>query len=79
METSRTISVVAAPADDDAEEVEHIAVEHIWEDQLQHLTSISGTTFCVGGKIPVTVALMPLDKVEIHKIGVYLEGMCSVI
>jgi hypothetical protein len=76
MGASREIIVVAAPAEDDAEDSEHIVVERLWENQLQYLISISGRTFCIGGKVPVTFTLMPLDKVKIHRIAVYLEGMC---
>ncbi|KAJ7188705.1 hypothetical protein C8R46DRAFT_1157632 [Mycena filopes] len=69
----REVIVIAAPIEDDAEETENIIVERHWEQQLQYLISISGRSFPVGGVVPVSLTLMPMAKVKIHRLSIYLE------
>ena len=74
MVATREVVVVASPSDDDTEDTENIIVERHWDQQLQYLISISGRSFYIGGIMPVSLTLMPLAKVKIHKIFVYIEG-----
>jgi arrestin-related trafficking adapter 3/6 len=71
---SRDIVVVACPTEEDTEDTENIIVERLWDYQLQYLISISGRMFHIGGSVPITFTFMPLAKVKIHRIAVYIEG-----
>ncbi|KAJ7072695.1 hypothetical protein C8F01DRAFT_972326 [Mycena amicta] len=73
MTATREVIVIAGPTEDDTEETENIVVERHWEQQLQYLISISGRSFPIGGTIPISITLMPLAKVKIHRLSVYLE------
>nr|GAT57857.1 predicted protein [Mycena chlorophos] len=73
MTATREVIVVAAPMDDDTEETENIVVERHWEQQLQYLISVSGRSYPIGGTIPLSMTLMPLAKVKIHRLTVCLE------
>ncbi|KAJ7169068.1 hypothetical protein C8R43DRAFT_982144 [Mycena crocata] len=73
MSAHREVIVVAAPTEDDTEDTENIVVERHWEQQLQYLISISGRSFPIGGFIPVTFTMMPMTKVKIHRLSIYLE------
>ncbi|KAJ7496893.1 hypothetical protein FB451DRAFT_1018588 [Mycena latifolia] len=73
MTAAREVIVIAAPTEDDTEETENILVERHWEQQLQYLISISGRSFPIGGVVPVTLTLMPMTKVKIHRLSIYLE------
>ncbi|KAJ7099559.1 hypothetical protein B0H15DRAFT_944962 [Mycena belliarum] len=73
MTATRPVIVVAAPSEDDPEETENILVERHWDQQLQYLISISGRSFPIGGAIPVTLTLLPLAKVKIYRLSIYLE------
>lgn len=39
--------------------------------------SIAGRSFHIGGQVPVTFNMVPLSKIKIHQIAVYLEGTLS--
>ncbi|KAJ7125134.1 hypothetical protein C8R44DRAFT_830961 [Mycena epipterygia] len=73
MTAVRDVVVVAAPTEDDTEDTENIVVERHWEQQLQYLISISGRSFPIGGVVPVTFNMMPMAKVKIHRLAMYLE------
>ncbi|KAF7315110.1 Arrestin-C domain-containing protein [Mycena indigotica] len=70
---SREVIIVAGPTEDDMEGTENIVVERHWEQQLQYLISISGRSFPIGGIVPVSMTLLPLCKVKIHRLSVFLE------
>lgn len=70
---TREVTVVACPIDDNTEESENLLVERHWDNQLQYLISISGSSFCIGGTIPISLTFLPLAKVRIHKIVVSIE------
>lgn len=72
---SREVTMIACPTEEDTEDTENIIVERHWDQQLQYLISISGRSFYIGGTVPVTFTLMPLAKVKIHRISVFIEGM----
>lgn len=70
--------MISCPTEDDTEDTENIIVERHWDQQLQYLISISGRSFYIGGTVPVTFALMPLAKIKIYRIGVFIEGTLNV-
>ncbi|KAJ6631582.1 hypothetical protein B0H10DRAFT_1772333 [Mycena sp. CBHHK59/15] len=73
MTAVREVIVIAAPTEDDTEDTENIVVERHWEQQLQYLISIAGRSFPIGGIVPVTFTMMPMTKVKIHRLSIYLE------
>lgn len=70
---SREVIMIACPMEEDTEDTENIVVERHWDQQLQYLISISGRSFYIGGTVPVTFTLMPLAKVKIHRVSVFIE------
>ncbi|KIJ66043.1 hypothetical protein HYDPIDRAFT_87351 [Hydnomerulius pinastri MD-312] len=73
MSAYREVIVVCAPADDDTEETEGINIERQWDSQLQYHIQIPKRSFPVGGKIPIQLTIMPLAKIKVHRIIVYLD------
>ena len=71
---TREVQVIACPTEEDTEDTENIIVERHWDQQLQYLISISGRSFHIGGTMPVTFAFMPLSKVKIFRLAVFIEG-----
>lgn len=69
----REVTVVACPTEEDTEESENIIVERHWDGQLQYLISVSGRCFWIGGVVPVTFAFMPLMKIKLHRLSVWVE------
>ena len=67
------IQLVACPRDDDTEDIESIIVEREWDNQLRYLITLSGKSFPMGSHIPLQLTLMPLSKVSIYRLGVFLE------
>lgn len=74
MESSREVTIITCPTEEDTEDTENIIVERHWEHQLQYLISISGRSFYVGGTVPITFTLLPLAKAKIHRVSVFIEG-----
>lgn len=74
MTATRDVIIISCPTEEDTEDTENIIVERHWEQQLQYLISVSGRSFYVGGTMPVSLTLMPLAKVKIHRLSVILEG-----
>lgn len=79
MSASREVITIACPTEEDTEESENIIVERHWDQQLQYLISISGRAFYIGGTIPISFALMPLVKMKIHRLLVFIEGIVAFI
>ncbi|KAG8709975.1 hypothetical protein FRC08_017803 [Ceratobasidium sp. 394] len=67
------VTLISSPGENDTEETDNIVVERQWGEQLRYFINISGKSFPVGGVVPVTLTLMPLDKVRIYRISVILE------
>jgi len=63
--------------EEDTEDSESIIIERNWDQQLQYLISISGRAFFIGGRVPINLVLMPMDKIKIHRITVHIEGVFS--
>ena len=76
---TREVLVINGPTEDDTENHEHIVVERQWDQQLQYLISVSGRSFYIGGPLPIMFTFMPLAKIKLHQIHVFIEGVvdCS--
>ncbi|GLB37733.1 putative cyclin binding protein [Lyophyllum shimeji] len=70
---NREVIVIASPIEEDTEDSENIIIERHWDQQLQYLISVSGRSFYIGGTIPITFTLMPLSKVRVHRISIFIE------
>ncbi|KAF8229035.1 hypothetical protein L208DRAFT_1364283 [Tricholoma matsutake] len=70
---TREVLVINGPAEGHNEDVENIVVERHWDQQLQYLISVSGRSFYIGGCLPIMFTFMPLAKVKIHQIHVFIE------
>jgi arrestin-related trafficking adapter 3/6 len=74
---SRDVTFVVSPSDDNMEDTEVVFIERFWKDQFQYMVSISGRVFPIGGTIPITLRLSPIDKVKIYRILAQIEGHSS--
>ena len=41
---------------------------------MQYLISVSGRSFYIGGPLPIVFTLMPLAKIKLYQIHVFIEG-----
>lgn len=71
---TREVLIINGPTEDDSEEHGNVAIERHWDQQLQYLISVSGRSFHIGGPLTITFTFMPLEKVKIHQIHVFIEG-----
>jgi hypothetical protein len=74
MTAQKEVIVVCVPKDNDLEGIEGIDLQRQWDGQLQYRVQMAGRSVPVGGKMPFQVTLMPLEKVKVHSIMVYLDG-----
>jgi hypothetical protein len=70
---TREVQVVSIPAETGVE-ITDVLIERIWGDQLHYLLETSQKVFAIGGSFHVKMSLMPLAKVQVHKLAVNLEG-----
>jgi hypothetical protein len=66
------IPFIRTPAESSLEQVEPIAISRNWDDQLHYDIIISGKSFPLGSQIPIAFKLIPLAKVECHRIKVLI-------
>ena len=71
---TRQVNVISYPIQDDIEEQSSIIVQRQWENQLHYLICISAKIFYIGGTIPIQFTFLPIAKVKIHKIVVFIDG-----
>ncbi|KAL9590983.1 MAG: hypothetical protein Q9203_000179 [Teloschistes exilis] len=69
---TKEVLFVRAPAEGSLEQVEPIAISRNWEDQLHYDIVISGKSFPLGAQVPIAFKLIPLAKVQCHRIKVFL-------
>lgn len=74
MTAQKDVVVISLPKADGLEEVEGIDLRRQWDGQFQYLVQIAGRAFPVGGKVPFQLTIMPLAKIKVHSILVYLDG-----
>ncbi|KAH8994421.1 hypothetical protein EDB92DRAFT_1943756 [Lactarius akahatsu] len=72
LSASCEVILVASP-NEDREDTAGIAIERTRGDQIRYTLSVSGQMFPIGGSIPITLSFLPMAKVKIYKISVYLE------
>jgi arrestin-related trafficking adapter 3/6 len=70
---TRDVQVVSIPAETDVE-ITNVLIERIWDDQLHYLIETSKKVFAIGGSFHIKMSLMPLAKVQVHRLAVDLEG-----
>lgn len=66
------ISIVRTPSEYNMEENEPIAIVKDWEDQLKYDIVIASKSVVLNSFLPVAFRLTPLDKVQCHRIRIYL-------
>ena len=69
---SKEVTLIRAPSEGSLETVEPIAISRNWEDQLHYDIVISGKSFPLGAQVPIAFKLIPLAKVQCHRIKVFL-------
>ncbi|TRM62390.1 hypothetical protein BD626DRAFT_433261 [Schizophyllum amplum] len=70
---SHTVTVITCPAEDDTEDTANIIVERSWHEQLQYSLTISARSFYIGSTVPFALTLLPLTKIRIHRIALFVE------
>jgi hypothetical protein len=73
----REVEVISYPVADDAEEHDGLLVERQWEGQMAYVIGMSARMFCIGGTLPVQFTIMPLAKVKVYRVAVFLDGGSS--
>jgi hypothetical protein len=73
----KEIPVIRSPSEDSLELTEPISISRTWEDQMHYEIMISGKAFPLGSRIAIAYKLMPLAKVQIHRIRVYVTETCE--
>ncbi|KAH0829142.1 hypothetical protein J3R83DRAFT_2618 [Lanmaoa asiatica] len=73
MTAQKEVIVVCLPKDDELEEVGGLDLQRQWDGQFQYRVQIAGRGFPVGGKIPFQLTIMPLAKIKVHCIMVFLD------
>ncbi|KAL1664840.1 hypothetical protein GGF50DRAFT_101293 [Schizophyllum commune] len=71
---SHTVTVITCPTEDDTEDTANIIVERSWHEQLQYALTISARSFFIGATVPFSLTLLPLTKVRIHRLALFVEG-----
>jgi len=72
LQGSREVLIVRVPDQMSLETTEPISVNRCWDDQLHYDITISGKSFPIGSRIPISFKLTPLAKVQIHKIKIFV-------
>jgi len=71
---AQLVSCLAPEATDD---LDNIIIQRSWEDKLSYVVHVEGTTFPVGGVVPVNISLMPLEKISLYRVTLGIEGECK--
>lgn len=71
--TQREVTLVQMPDADNSAAAESIVVSRTCEDMLSYMLAISGSSFPIGTHIPVSLKMVPIGKIKIHRITVALE------
>lgn len=73
LSTQREVTLVQMPDADASAAADAIVVSRTCEDMLSYLLAISGSSFPIGTHIPVSLKMVPIGKIKIHRITVALE------
>lgn len=71
---TREVQVVSIPAISEVDTTADILIEKPWDNQLQYLFHVSRKVLTIGSSFTVNMSFMPLDKIQIYKLAVDLEG-----
>lgn len=71
---TREVHVVSIPAISDVDTTEDVLIEKPWDNQLQYLFHVSRRVLTIGSTFTVNMSFMPLDKIQLYKLAVDLEG-----
>lgn len=77
--TSREVTLIACPGEDDLDESDNVVVQRQWETQMHYVIVISGRAFPIGSVIPLHLTFVPMSKIKIYRISAVLEGAYSFI
>jgi hypothetical protein len=72
----RLVGVCVGPGDEHLQDMEPVTIERQWEHNAHGLLTVFGRTFVEGRAIPLSIKLVPLDKVKLDRIDVFLDGDC---
>lgn len=73
MSTHQDIRLIRCLTEQSLELTEPIVIDRNWEDQLHYTVAITGKSYPIGSKLPISFKLQPLDKIHLHRIYVTLE------
>ena len=71
--TQQEVTLVQMPDADSSCAADSIVVSRTCEDMLSYMLAISGRSFPIGTHIPVSLKMVPIGKIKIHRITVALE------
>lgn len=66
------VTIIRAQCDESVEDSEPIAISRDWEDQLHYDILIASKAMILDAYIPIAFKLIPLDKIKLHRIRVYV-------
>lgn len=69
---TRDVTLIRVPSENSLEQVEPIAISRNWEDQLHYDIIISGKSFPLGAQVPIAFKLIPLAKIQCHRIRIFV-------
>lgn len=70
--TTLPVRIIRAQSEESVEDSEPIAISRDWEDQLHYDIVIATKAIILNAYIPVAFKLVPLDKIKMHRIRIYL-------
>lgn len=73
LSTQREVTLVQMPDAEASAAADAIIVSRTCEDMLSYMLAISGSSFPIGTHIPVSLKMVPMNKIKIHRITVALE------
>jgi hypothetical protein len=77
LKAEREVCVILSPREEDIQDMEAVIVQRHLDEHLHGLLSIPGRSFVVGRKMPLSLTLMPLEKVTIQRLAIHLDGEFS--
>jgi len=66
------IRIIRSQGEESVEDSEPIAISRDWEDQLHYDIVIATKAIILNAYVPVAFKLVPLDKIKLHRIRIYL-------
>jgi hypothetical protein len=79
LKAEREVCVVLAPRDEEINDLEPVFVERQLDEYFRGVLSIAGRAFVEGHQIPLSLNLMPLEKVTVQRLAIHLDGELSYV